>query len=53
MKNDRELCTAAVAQNGDILRELANDRELCTAADAQSSEMNGDRWQKVGKLGSL
>ena len=38
MKGDRELCTAAVAQNGLALefvsQEMKGDRELCMAAVA-------------------
>ena len=55
MKGDRELCTAAVAQDGKALQwaseEMKGDRELCTAAVTQnwytfewaSEEMKGDR----------
>ena len=55
MKGDRELCTAAVAQNWQALQfvsqEMKGDRELCMAAVAQegkalqwaSEEMKGDR----------
>ena len=39
MKGDRELCMAAVAQNGTVLQwaseEMKGDRELCMAAVAQ------------------
>ena len=39
MKGDRELCMAAVAQNGEALEwasdEMKGDRELCIAAVAQ------------------
>ena len=55
MKGDRELCMAAVTQDGKALQwaseEMKGDRELCTAAVAQnrralefaSEEMKGDR----------
>ena len=39
MKGDRELCMAAVVQNGlalgSVSKELRSDRQLCTAAIAQ------------------
>ena len=51
MKGDRELCTAAVAQNGMALQwaseEMKGDRELCMAAVAQ----DGKEW-KIGNTGN-
>ena len=42
MKGDRELCTAAVTQDGKALKwaseEMKGDRELCTAAVIQDGQ---------------
>ena len=58
MKGDRELCMAAVAQNGQALQwaseEMKGDRDVCKAAVAQDGECRAAAtWPPVETLACL